>query len=110
MSRMVPTITFVRRESEPVRVSAIKAYAVFPPATHRATFGNASLITRSIVTVTSARKMSLSFPSIAVSIRVGVAEWGGTPGTGSGCVHHGRVGWCSNVATIVAVLVSEVVE
>jgi hypothetical protein len=108
---MVPNITFVRRESEPVRVSAIKAYAVFPPATHRAAFGKAYLIARSIVTVTSARKMSLSFPSIAVSTRVGVAEWGGgTPGTGSGCVHHGRVVWCSIVATIVSVLVSRVAE
>ena len=77
MSRIVPIITFVRRDSEPVRVSAITAYEVFPPATHKVMFGNASLSARSIVTVASARKMSFILPSTALSIRFGVAVKGG---------------------------------
>ena len=95
MSRMVHIITFVRRNSEPVRVSAIMVYAVLPPATQRVMFGNVSLIARTAVTVTSDRRMYISFPCIAVSICFGVAVWGGAPGTRLGCVYRGRVGWCS---------------
>ena len=77
VSRIVPIITFVRRDSEPVCDSASTAYAVCPPATHKAMFGNTSLSTRSIVTVASARKMPFSLPSTAFSTRFGVADKGG---------------------------------
>ena len=77
VSRMVHIITFVRRDSGPVRVSAIMVYAVLPPAAQRVMFGNASLSTRNAMTVTSDRRMCFSFSCVAVSIRFGVAEWGG---------------------------------
>ena len=77
VSRIVPIITFVRRDSQPVCVSASTVYAVCPPATHKAMFGNASLSTRSIVTVASARKVPFSLSSTALSIRFGVADRGG---------------------------------
>jgi len=77
VSRIVPIITFVLRDSEPVCVSTSTAYAVCPPAAHNAMLGNTSLSARSSVTLASARKMPFSLPSTALSIRFGVADRGG---------------------------------